>query len=182
LLYWSEMNGGRIGIAHVDGTNDSVALSGLSRPNYLCLSPGGEQVAWGEMDPPRIRWAETGGWDVAPGSLPAVLPAGLSLSGHLLAARGGGEPVPASFVLAQNFPNPFNGETVITFSVGSAGHVSLVLYDLLGRRVTTLYDGPAEPGGQQRVRFDARSYGSGVYMYRLSGGDGVRTRKLLITR
>jgi len=100
----------------------------------------------------------------------------------------GVEPDPArarGFRLAQNTPNPFNPETAIDFQILRAGDVRLEVFDLAGRRVRTLQDGPLAAGTYRRV-FDGRSasgapLASGVYIYRLaSNGHEVSRRMLLV--
>jgi bacterial leucyl aminopeptidase len=83
----------------------------------------------------------------------------------------GGTVIPASFVLAQNYPNPFNAGTEIRYSVGSTGRVVLTIHDLLGREVARLVDADLTPGSYA-VRWAADNVASGVFIGRLSGGDG----------
>jgi hypothetical protein len=111
-----------------------------------------------------------------------------------LRAYGGGvssvtdrEMRPHAFSLGQNFPNPFNPETVIEYTVGEwsqAGggrEVHIALYDLLGREVVTLVNEARRPG-RYRVALDARWLSSGTYFYRMRAGDFVETRRLTIIR
>ena len=88
---------------------------------------------------------------------------------------------PHSFSLQQNYPNPFNAETVIRYTIGQGGHVRLTVYDLLGREVATLVDGVLG-AGEYRVRFDASSLPSGVYLARLEAGPRTETRKMLLLK
>jgi hypothetical protein len=95
--------------------------------------------------------------------------------------------IPDELALIQNYPNPFNMETMISFSLPSTDDVELVVYDLLGRKVATLYSGPAE-AGTTNVRWDGRSssgdeIASGVYYYTLtvSGGES-RTRRMTLLK
>jgi hypothetical protein len=88
---------------------------------------------------------------------------------------------PAVFSLRQNYPNPFNPSTTITYQVPSAGHVMLSVYDLLGRVVATLVDERKE-AGSYAVRFDGRALSSGVYIYRLTAGQYIQTRKMVLTK
>jgi hypothetical protein len=88
--------------------------------------------------------------------------------------------------LFQNDPNPFNPMTVIRFSLESRTHVSLAVYDVAGRRVSTLLDGIVE-AGDQRALWDGRdgrgrSLPSGVYLYRLRAGAFTETRKMTLVR
>jgi uncharacterized lipoprotein YddW (UPF0748 family) len=79
--------------------------------------------------------------------------------------------VPASVRLHQNFPNPFNPTTIIGFELAKEAYVTLRVYDLLGRDVTTLWDGPALAGYRQ-VTFEGGGLPSGIYFYRLTA-DGI---------
>ena len=92
---------------------------------------------------------------------------------------GKGEPI--RFGLDQNYPNPFNPETWIGYSIASGSHVSLRVYDLLGREVTTLVNAWKEPGMYQAL-LDARRFASGVYVYRLESGTYVASRRMLLVR
>ena len=84
---------------------------------------------------------------------------------------------PLSFALEQNYPNPFNPSTVIKYSVAKAGHVRLVVYNLVGEEVSVLVDGMVEEGFYQ-VRFDASNLPSGIYLYKLISGDFTATKKM----
>ena len=89
--------------------------------------------------------------------------------------------IPARFSLDHNYPNPFNPSTTINYALPHAGHVTLVVYDLLGRQVGTLVDG-AQSAGNYRTTFDARGLASGTYIYRLNVDGrivGARTMLLL---
>ena len=76
---------------------------------------------------------------------------------------------PSSFSLSV-FPNPFNPSTEIRYDLPRAGHVSLRVYDLLGREVAVLKDGFVE-AGTHRVTFDGSDLASGVYICRLQAGN-----------
>ena len=77
---------------------------------------------------------------------------------------------PEGYSLESNYPNPFNPSTKISFTIPEAGHVSLVVFDALGREVATLVD--SELGaGTHTVSFDGQKLASGVYIYRIRAGD-----------
>jgi hypothetical protein len=88
---------------------------------------------------------------------------------------------PLSFALDQNWPNPFNPATTISFQVPSAASVSLKVYDLVGREVATLVH-EAKPAGMYTVRFDGTGLASGTYIYRMEAGNFVATKKLVLIR
>jgi hypothetical protein len=96
-------------------------------------------------------------------------------------ADDGGTGLPASSGLRQNFPNPFNPETVIRYSLLVAGYTRVAVYDILGREVATLVDG-IEPVGEHAVRWDAAHAAPGVYFCRLEAGSYRGTIKLLLVK
>ncbi len=97
------------------------------------------------------------------------------------------KPIPKDFLLTQNYPNPFNPSTQIEYDLPKGGEVSLVVYDILGREVTTLANGYHE-AGKYTARWDAGVQASGVYIARVkvSGGGGgtvfTKNIKLLLTK
>jgi hypothetical protein len=104
-----------------------------------------------------------------------------------VAGAAGEKPVPEAFLLTQNYPNPFNPSTQIEYDLPKAGQVSLVVYDILGREVTTLASGYHE-AGRYTARWDAGAQASGVYIARvkISGEAGgtvfTKNIKLLLTK
>ncbi|MBM2841049.1 MAG: hypothetical protein HW412_1577, partial [Bacteroidetes bacterium] len=105
----------------------------------------------------------------------------------------GAELLPTIYSLEQNYPNPFNPTTRIHFAipVGTYGHTSLRVYDVLGRELATLINEMLEPG-KHAVTFsaeggsasggDASTLSSGVYFYRLTSPTGTITRKMILLR
>ncbi len=89
---------------------------------------------------------------------------------------------PGAFALEQNYPNPFNPTTEILFSVARSGRAELAVYDVLGRKVATLFDALAQTGRQYRVTFDASGLASGVYFYTLESGARMDSKKLVLFR
>ncbi|WP_340102834.1 T9SS type A sorting domain-containing protein [Rhodohalobacter sp. 8-1] len=85
-------------------------------------------------------------------------------------------------VLMQNYPNPFNPNTTIIFRVDDNQHVTLNVYDLNGRLVSTLYDGVAASGGLIEVTFNALNLSSGIYIYRLIIGSEVITKRMTLIK
>ena len=89
--------------------------------------------------------------------------------------------VPDQFILNQNFPNPFNPETIINYSVPIQSFVSLKIFDLLGNEIKTLVNSYRHPGNYS-VKFDASEISSGIYFYRLQAGDFMQTKKMVLIR
>ncbi len=94
----------------------------------------------------------------------------------------GHQVIPERYVLHQNFPNPFNPSTRISYSLSKRTHVSLKIYDTAGREVITLVDRDEDPG-LHLAEFNAGRFASGVYVYRLQVGSAiVATKKALLIR
>jgi hypothetical protein len=93
--------------------------------------------------------------------------------------------LPTEFKLYQNYPNPFNPVTTIKYSVPlgttSLQHVSLKVYDMLGRIVTTLVN-DVKQAGTYEVRFDGSKTASGVYIYQLVSGTKFLSNKLILIK
>jgi hypothetical protein len=85
------------------------------------------------------------------------------------------------YQLSQNYPNPFNPSTTIIYSIPTTSHVSLKVFDALGREVRTLIDGIVSAGTYQ-AGLDATSLPSGVYLYRLVAGSFAESRKLIVMK
>jgi hypothetical protein len=89
--------------------------------------------------------------------------------------------LPTAFALEQNYPNPFNPTTVIRYQLPVASKVRLVVYDLLGREVTTLVNEMQYPG-RYTSTWNASGFSSGAYFYRLTAGNFSITKRLLVLR
>ena len=89
--------------------------------------------------------------------------------------------IPSRFSLSQNYPNPFNPSTRISFDLPSDQQVSLRIYDLLGREVTTVLD-KHMLAGFHRVEFDGSSMASGVYFYILKAGDFADSKRMVLIK
>ncbi len=89
---------------------------------------------------------------------------------------------PDKFELSQNYPNPFNPTTNIEFSLKSASHVTLKIFDVLGRQVAVLAD-EYKTAGSYRIGYDAGMLSSGIYYYTLSTDNGfTETKKMVLTK
>jgi endonuclease/exonuclease/phosphatase family metal-dependent hydrolase len=91
--------------------------------------------------------------------------------------------IPSHISLDQNFPNPFNPSTTIRFSLNSNETVSLRVFDITGRTVATLLQNDQRSAGNHEVRFDGSSLASGIYIYTLTTGSGLRlTQKMMLIK
>jgi Dockerin type I domain/Secretion system C-terminal sorting domain len=108
--------------------------------------------------------------------LPAIWESAVVTSIKKIAAE-----LPATFELQQNYPNPFNPATTIKFSLPHAGHVTLKVFDLVGREIATLVDKELT-AGRYDAHWDATSVESGVYFYQLRAGEFVETKRLVLVK
>ena len=119
---------------------------------------------------------------------------GTHLGHYTLISRGSGKPltinelnsIPTSYSLNQNYPNPFNPETRIHYDLPEGGHVSLVVYDLLGREIIKLVDQIQSPGRYNILWKGDDAFGnpvsSGIYIYQMNSGPFKHTKKMIISR
>ena len=91
------------------------------------------------------------------------------------------QPLPKAFSLSQNYPNPFNPSTIINYQLPKSNHVTLRLYDAIGREVATLVD-EYKQAGSYDVQFNAARLSSGVYFYRIEAGNYVDMKKMLLMK
>jgi len=89
--------------------------------------------------------------------------------------------VPLKYSLSQNYPNPFNPKTIIRFQLPSFSKVSLKVFDILGREVQTLVNESMKPGTYE-TSFDGSSFSSGVYFYKLTSGDFLETKRMILLK
>ncbi|MEM1093217.1 MAG: T9SS type A sorting domain-containing protein [Bacteroidota bacterium] len=89
--------------------------------------------------------------------------------------------LPRTVELQPNYPNPFNPVTTIGYALPEAGLVRLVVFDLMGREVQVLADGP-RAAGRHTVTFDASRLSSGTYLYRLEAANTVRTGRMVLLK
>ncbi len=107
----------------------------------------------------------------------AVLP----LVGNVGVDPGSESDLPTAFALFQNYPNPFNPSTTIRYGLPNRSDVTLAIFNTLGQQVATLVKGEEE-AGYHEVKFDAVGLSSGVYFYRITAGDNVAVKKLLLLK
>ena len=87
----------------------------------------------------------------------------------------------SSFELKNNYPNPFNPSTTITYQLVKAGSIKLIVYDMTGRVVATLVNGE-QPIGSYSVPWNASNISSGVYFYKLTAGNFSQIKKMVLIK
>jgi hypothetical protein len=89
--------------------------------------------------------------------------------------------LPSTIALEQNYPNPFNPSTTIRYFIPTKGLVTLEVFDMLGRRISTLVN-QKQLSGPHQVQWNAQSIASGIYFYRLTCNTTIITKKMLFIR
>ncbi|MBA7592838.1 hypothetical protein ES708_35032 [subsurface metagenome] len=93
---------------------------------------------------------------------------------------------PESYALFENYPNPFNPSTTISYALKESAHTTLIVYNAMGQKVRTLTDSHM-PAGRHEATWNGRdesgnSVSSGVYFYTLTAGDYTKTMKMLFVQ
>ncbi|HBC46069.1 MAG TPA: hypothetical protein DCZ43_03385, partial [candidate division Zixibacteria bacterium] len=88
---------------------------------------------------------------------------------------------PTSFTISQSYPNPFNAQTTISYSLPKASEVSLDIFDILGSKIETLRTGHQE-AGEHQVIWNAGDKPSGIYFYRLKAGEREETNRMVLLK
>jgi hypothetical protein len=111
----------------------------------------------------------------------------LFTTGLVLGVEVAEQEVPVTFDLYQNYPNPFNPSTSIRYDVPKNAQVTITMFDILGRQVTTLVNG-VQAAGRYSVQWNATGYASGVYIYRMEArnadgsGNFTNVKKLILMK
>jgi hypothetical protein len=100
---------------------------------------------------------------------------------NITAVKDNNENIPSGFKLSQNYPNPFNPSTRISYQIPNAGHVTLKVYDVLGREVSTLINSEQNAGSHE-VIFNGTKLSSGIYFFRLQTGNYTATNKMVLMK
>lgn len=91
------------------------------------------------------------------------------------------ETLPTEYTLYQNYPNPFNPITTIKYDLPNASDVSLIIYDILGRKVKELVN-TKQQAGRYEIQFNASSLASGVYIYQLIAEKYINAKKMILLK
>jgi hypothetical protein len=101
--------------------------------------------------------------------------------GTVLGVSVNNQSAPIQYILYQNYPNPFNPETNLSFSLKERDYVSLQIFDQLGRQVITLVSDQMS-AGLHSITWDAHNIPSGIYYYRITIGNSIQTRSMLLIK
>jgi hypothetical protein len=110
-----------------------------------------------------------------------MIPAGIVPDGTSLFKIGTERKEQITYALFNNFPNPFNPNTIIKYQIPDAGLVTLKVYDVIGNEIAELVSENKEAGIYE-VEFDASSLSSGIYFYQIKAGDFVQTKKMILMK
>jgi len=100
----------------------------------------------------------------------------------VIGINNNGSVIPDRFGLFQNYPNPFNPNTTIEFDIPNSTNVTIKIYDVLGKIVAVLANNDFKNAGSYKVTWNASTFSSGVYFYRLTAGDFSNTRKMTLIK
>ena len=89
--------------------------------------------------------------------------------------------IPVTFSLEQNYPNPFNPTTFIEFAIPVDGMVSLKVYNAVGEEISTLLN-EEMTSGTHKINFDGNGLTSGIYFYRLTSGNNISVKKMILLK
>jgi len=106
---------------------------------------------------------------------------GFNTTGFITDVGGITTTTPLDFSLLQNYPNPFNPATVINYQLPNTSNVRLSIYDALGHEVSTLVN-KMQNAGNYNIEWNASSFPSGVYFYRLTAGSFVANKKMILIK
>lgn len=107
----------------------------------------------------------------------------ISYNSLVLTSVKGQNEIPAGFKLFQNYPNPFNPQTFIGYSIPVKSHVSLKIYDVLGKEIAELIDEVQQPGiYNSKFTIPNSHFSSGVYFYTLNAGSFLETKKFILIK
>jgi Secretion system C-terminal sorting domain len=170
-----------------------IGSQGVPRPNPTVQElptlahrtlPAGNKIIFHAYDPIALTTAVNDTYPyfywVGVDSLNSVFQA-LRWFDIVLSANETGGNLPSDFSIAQNYPNPFNPVTTIKFSIPQSSKVTLKVYDILGREVSTLINDTRNAGNYE-VNFEASGLASGMYIYTITAGDYTASKKMMLLK
>jgi predicted phage tail protein len=162
-------------------TSDALLSISTGTQNRLVLNYGDVTEALGLTQGQLLSLFWTVHAKIADVSIEAEQRFGIDIVVGLLTSVETTVGLPSTFVLYQNYPNPFNPTTRISYELPEQQHVTLIVYDLLGRQIATLVNEIQTPG-VYHVQWDAGGVSSGMYLFRMKAGNFVATRRMLLVK
>ena len=176
-----ELHQGNLYVSITDAGSDDnhvvlpMAVSGVTdSPSFLYTNFSDSGLGWAPFDAVTSGGASIFDGYVVPIRATVDLLAGATDAEEL-------DTLPRTLVLEQNYPNPFNPTTQIRFQLPTSSQVQVQVFDLLGRNVATLVDGPLTAGAHE-VSFDASNLTSGLYLYTITTADQRLTRTMTLIK
>ncbi|MFA5668514.1 MAG: T9SS type A sorting domain-containing protein [Balneolaceae bacterium] len=178
----------------IEGLNKTVYVLGTSTGVYSTTTLDGNNTIWTKESPDVIGSAVAGAMDYRSSDHTLIVGthgrgAFIATAGSIVANEEGTRisERPNSFELAQNYPNPFNPSTNIQFNLPNSAKVSINVFDINGRKISTLLNNSSRSAGQHNVTFDAGNLATGVYLYRInaiseSGKSFVQSKKMTLIK
>lgn len=182
-IYWTDCTGGKIRRANSDGREAEDVLVTRGDPTDLAIDEGGKKIYWTERNSGKIRRANLDGTDAEDLLTGLVKPGSLALSFGSSTASGidSAEAFPEEYRLHQNYPNPFNQITTIKFDLPRQAHVTLEVYDIMGRKIAVLAS-ENYPAGSFNVPWNMSGLANGMYLCRMKTESYSETIKLVLQR
>jgi hypothetical protein len=110
-----------------------------------------------------------------------LLKAALEELGVILAIDYPESGIPQEYQLSQNYPNPFNPSTTIEYYLPEQSNVKIIIYDVLGNQLEVLFSGE-NSAGTHSLNWNADSYASGIYFYRMQAENFTQVKKMLLMK
>jgi hypothetical protein len=169
-MYFANVNTGWIG-GYTSTGNSNIARTTNGGVNWSYQNMGGTQIINGLCFTDAMT-----GWAV--GFNGVILK---TVTSGVTGVQNIGTEIPSSYSLGQNYPNPFNPTTNVKFSIVKAGDAKVVVYDVQGREVQTLVNEKLNAGTYE-VRFDGSMLTSGVYFYKMTAGNFIETKRMVLIK
>jgi hypothetical protein len=183
MLRWTATDPDEDALLNFYYDNDLVGCLGpqISGGDNILEHDGPDSLFWntssipeGRISYPFVRVTDAGGDTCIYAPFPVRVT-------HLAAEDPTMSGIPSQFYLTQNYPNPFNPLTDLRYGVSQSGNVTLKVYDVLGREVTTLVNEALTPG-RYVATFDGTHFSTGLYLYTLTTPEGSITRKMMFLK
>lgn len=184
LVTYSNVQGGLAGPGNINSEPLFDTTNYYLRANSPCVDKGDSSAEYNDppdpLNPSQAKWPARGGLRNDMGAYGG--PLSKVIAGSIVSVKSLSGPAEAErFTLMQNFPNPFNPVTKISYSLRSTSRVTLAVYDNLGRKLSEQVN-RVQPAGEYSVRFDGTDLSSGTYFYRLSVNGISLTKAMMLIK